>query len=102
MSTKERFHCISVTKLGSLCPLDSSVLGLHRELLLILQWVNFQHEPSDLYLLFAGDFYSKVVTISGVVSSRVQEDISLPSSHLVERLNMSCVFANQLLALRVG
>ena len=88
--------------ISCLAPTGSSAPSIHRELLLALQWINFQHEPRDLYLLFSDDLYNKMATVSGMVSTRVEVDVSLPTTRLANRLRMACVLVYQLLALRVG
>ena len=103
------------------------MLGIQRELLLSLQWLDLPHHPSDLLLLLSdeggpynkdtglynkdagpynkeGGLYSKVVALSAVVSSQPSVLPGLSptlSSRLGSRLRMACVTAMQLLALRV-
>ena len=96
---------------------DSSVYGLKRELLLALQWMNFEHHPSDLQLLFTGSLYDNITALSGVVSTLIAQDPafsaiqivlgqSAPSSDsppiLNNRLEMASLLAKQLLTIRVG
>lgn len=92
---------------------ESSVCGLKRELLLALQWVNFEHHPSDLQLLFTGSLYDNITALSGVVSTQIHvaEDpctqlaplpSSDPQSILTSRLKMASVLTMQLLTIRVG
>ena len=90
---------------------ESSVYGLKRELLLALQWVNFEHHPSDLQLLFTGSLYDNITALSGVVSTQIAEDpctqlapapSSDPQSILTSRLKMASLLSMQLLTIRVG
>ena len=82
---------------------ESTILGLQRELLLALQWTNFQHDPSDLQLLFTGDLYPKIVALAGVVSTKVlPEVVRVTHSHLEDRVRTACTLVMQLLGLRVG
>ena len=86
--------------------IDSFLYGLKRELLLALQWINFEHHPSDLRLLFSGSLYDCITSFSGVVSTQVSEDILLPSSDvssvLFDRLKMASLLSMQILTIRVG
>ena len=96
---------------------DSSVYGLKRELLLALQWINFEHHPSDLQLLFSGSLYDNITALSGVVSTLLAPDpsssgtqvaleLSAPSSDspsiLNNRLKRTSLLTMQLLTIRVG
>ena len=80
------------------------LFSVQRKLLLALQWSNFKLEPSDLRLLFGTnlDLYSRVVSLSGVVTSCVDVDMPMPSSRLASRLRMACVLMMQLLSVQVG
>ena len=87
--------------------LDSSLYALKRELLLALEWINFEHHPSDLQLLFTGGVYDNITALSGVVSSLVPEDVLVSRgdgslSALTERLKVASLLAMQLLTIRVG
>lgn len=79
-----------------------SCLELVRELLLVLQWTNFQHNPSDIQLLFDGDFLSKVVAFSGVVTPTPCGVPVAADSRLCGALQQGCEQLLKLLALRVG
>lgn len=85
---------------------DPSLYGLKRELLLALQWINFEHHPSDLQLLFTGSLFDNITSLSGVISTQVSSDALLPSSEssllLAGRLKMAALLAMQLLTIRVG
>lgn len=85
---------------------DPSLYGLKRELLLALQWINFEHHPSDLQLLFTGSLYDNITSLSGVVSTLVPEDALVSrdgsSSVLTGKLTKASLLAMQLLTMRVG
>ncbi|KAL5481420.1 hypothetical protein EMCRGX_G021569 [Ephydatia muelleri] len=78
-----------------------SSLVIVREFLLVLQWTSFQHNPSDILLLFDGDFLSKIVAFSGVVTPN-SCDIITTDSRLCFALQQGCEQLLKLLALRVG
>ena len=81
----------------------ASILGLQREVLLVLQWINFQHEPSDLHLLFTGDLYTKMVALAGVVTTKVtRKTVNTTFNRLNYRVRCACVMTMQLLGLTVG
>ena len=67
----------------------------------MLQWTNFQHYPSDIQLLFDGDFLSKIVTFSGVVTP-TSCGVAVADSRLCVALQQGCEQLLKLLALRVG
>ena len=78
-----------------------SSLALVRELLLVLQWTSFQHNPSDIQLLFDGNFLSKILAFSGVVTPTSCG--AMPTdSRLCSALQQGCEQLLKLLALRVG
>lgn len=74
-----------------------------RSLLLALRWSTFHYQPGDLLFLFNDnlDLYTKVVSLSGVVSSCL-EQAPLSFSRLASRVRLSCVFMSQLLSVEVG
>jgi len=82
---------------------DPSTVGLQREVLLALQWINFQHEPSDLHLLFTNDLYTKMVALAGVVTTKViPKTVSTTPNRLEDRVRCACALTMQLLGLTVG
>ena len=96
---------------------ESSVYGLKRELLLALQWINFEHHPSDLQLLFTGCLYNNITALSGVVSTQIAQNTAFSGTHVAQepsalssdqpsvvayRLKMASLLAMQLLTIRVG
>ena len=76
--------------------------GNQRQLLLSLQWINFPADSDDLLLLFSQQVYWKLVVLSGLVSTRVVDDVVLPDTQLTYRTNLSAMFQLENVALRAG
>lgn len=79
-----------------------SQIALERNLLLALEWINFEHHPSDLRLFFTGQFYGKLAELSGVPNTELPVQTALPSTRTWSVLKKVCLLMMQLLVLQVG
>ena len=79
-----------------------STTGLQRGLYLALQWVNFPEDTNDLLLLFSLDLFPKLVMLSGLVSTKIVEDVAFPLSELTKRMYMTGLLTLEMVSLRTG
>ena len=90
--------CLSVCL--SVCPAPSQG-AVTREFMLALQWINFNHQASDLQFFFSEPLYNKVAELSCVPSTEVTVLPSLPSTKLWEGLKTACALMMQSLAMQI-
>ena len=80
---------------------DSTNAGLLRELLLIIQWMNFFHNAGDFKLLFSDDMYAKLTAVSSTVNTRVKSCV-VSDTVLLTKLQTCCTQMMRVIALTAG